>query len=252
MIKLITSTWGNGSSYNVENTVTYRTFAKYNNPENFVAFHFNRGNYYLEEVDYGSRMGVQAEYILYKIDLLREKVRDLETDYIIFCDANDVTCCGQIEKCIDLFDLDNKIVFSAERNDWPKPDKVAGWENYRNYNEWDRHNRMYLNSGVQLAKKSKYLELLDSCMENFVQHNYQGAGGDQGAFTWHYNMIEEPKIQLDYANIFALSTYDSNIDDYCKNGDRIYSKKYGTSPYFIHDNGTNYGGQKFAARFGLN
>jgi hypothetical protein len=251
MIKVITSTWGHTPQYNIENTITYRSFIKYNNPENFVNFYFGRGIYHAEEIDYGTRLGVQAEYILYKIDLLREKVEQLDTDYIIFCDANDVCCCGPIEKALDLFDLDNLIVFSAERNDWPKADKIAHWENYRNYHPWDRQNRMFLNSGVQLAKKSKYLELLNSCMENFVKHNIQGHGGDQGVFAWHYNMIDEPKIKLDYANIFALSTYDSTIDDYYRVEDKIYSKKFGTSPLFLNDNGSGYGGQRFAQRFML-
>jgi hypothetical protein len=251
MIKVITATWGHTHDYHIENTVTYRSFVKYNNPDNFVNFHFGRGVYHAEEIDYGTRLGIQAEFILYKIDLLRQKVRELETDYIIFCDANDVTCCGPIESVLGIFDLDNRVVFSAEKNDWPKEDKITHWENYRNYHPWDRQNRMFLNSGVQLAKKDKYLQLLDSCIDNFASKNIQGHGGDQGVFVWHYNMIEEPKIQLDYANVFALSTYDSCIDDYYRQGDRIYSRKFGTSPLFIHDNGTNYGGQKFATRFGL-
>jgi len=251
MIKVITSTWGHTHDYNIPATVLYRSFVRYNNPDNLVNFHFGRGMYQEQEIDYGTRLGVQAEYILYKIDLLREKVRELDAEYIIFCDANDVCCCGPIEKTLDLFDLENRVVFSAERNDWPKSDKIAHWENYRNYHPWDRQNKMYLNSGVQLAKKTKYLELLESCMENFVNKNIQGHGGDQGVFTWHYNMLDQPKIQLDYANIFALSTYDSYIEDYYRVGDRIYSTKFGTSPLFVHDSGTAFGGQRFASRFGL-
>jgi len=251
MIKVITATWSHTPSYNIEHTVTHRTYCKYNDPANFVNFHFGRGIYQQEETDYGTRLGKQAEFILYKIDLLREKVAQLDTDYIIFCDANDVTCTGKVDNLPEMFDLDNRIVFSAERNDWPKQHMIAHWPEYRGYSPWDRVNMMYLNSGVQLAKKEKYLELLDSCMEKFVSKNIQGHGGDQGVFVWHYNMCDTPKITLDYANVFALSTYDSCAEDYYCQNNKIYSKKFGTSPVFIHDNGTNYGGQRFAQRFGI-
>jgi hypothetical protein len=251
MYKLITSTWGNTPNYSIENTITYRSFSKYNNPENFVTFYFNRGAYHVEEHEYNSRMGTQAEYILYKIDLLREKIRELDTEYLIFCDANDVYCTGTVDHLFSLFDLDNYVVFSSERNDWPKDHMNAHWENYKNYSQYDRTNRMFLNSGVQLAKKSRYLEMLDNCMEKCVSLNLTGAGGDQGIYTYYYNMIDEPRIILDYANLCALSTYDSNINDYYEKNGKIYSKKYGTSPVFIHDSGMNYGGQKFGMKFNL-
>ena len=89
-------------------------------------------------------------------------------------------------------------------------------------------------------------------MKEIEVNNLQEHGGDQGIFTWHYNMNNNPRIQLDYANLLSLSTYDSNIEDYYKLGNRIYSKKYGTSPLFVHDSGSNYGGQKFAEKFNLN
>lgn len=251
MYSLITSTWSHSDSYNVENTILYKTFVRYNSPEKFINFHFNRGCFNQLEANYFQRMETQSEYILYKVDLLREKIKSLTSEYVVFCDANDVYCTSNLDHIFNLFDLDKYVVFSSERNDWPKQHMISHWNNYRNYSDWDRSNRMFLNSGVQLAKKSKYLELLDSCMDKFVSTNPKGCGGDQGVFTWHYNMIDEPKILLDYANIFALSTYDSNIDDYYKINNKVYSKKYGTSPIFIHDSGANYGGQNFGIKFQL-
>lgn len=251
MIKIITSTWAHAPSYNIEHTILYRSVAKYNNPNIIENFHWDRGCNHDKENEYGSRLGKQAEYILYKVDLLRDKVHALETDYIIFCDANDVTCTGPVDSIVNYFDLDKKIIFSAERNDWPKADMRSVWENYPDYKPWDRENRMFLNSGVMLAKKEKFVELLNACMTNFVEKNIQGHGGDQGVFTHHYNTCNDPEINLDYANILALSTYDSNVNDYYLHNNRIWSKKFGTAPLFVHDSGTNYGGQMFARKFGL-
>jgi hypothetical protein len=251
MIKLVTCTWGHSNSFPIESTMLYQSFVNRNPVENFVHFHYNRGAYYLEEQQYLQRMGVQAEYIMFKIELLRKSVAELETDYLIFADATDVFCTDSIEHLPKIFDLDKNIYFSAERNDWPKANMITHWENYINYGPEDRANRTFLNSGVQLAKKEKYLELLDSCLARFCVHNVTGHGGDQGVFAWHYNMVPEPRIMLDYSMAFAWSTYDSNPDEFYGKNNKVYCAKTGISPVFIHDNGTNYGGQKFVSRFGL-
>jgi hypothetical protein len=229
----------------------YRSYVKHNTAEHFAHFHYNRGAFYLEEQDFVGRMGTQAEYILFKIKLLKDSIESLETDYLVFADATDVYCTGIIDHLPSVFDLDKYVVFSAERNDWPKQNMIAHWEGYPGYSQNDLMNRTFLNSGVQLAKKEKYLELLNSCLDKFCLGNTTGHGGDQGVYTWHYNTQEEPKILLDYAKIFAWSTYDSNVDDFHKSGNRIICNKFGTAPLFIHDNGTNYGGQRFVQKFGL-
>ena len=251
MIKLVTCTWGFCNSFPIQDTMLYRSFVKNNSPENFVHFHYSRGAYYLEEQDYTGRMGSQAEYILFKIKLLKESIENLETDYLVFADATDVYCTDNIDHLPKLFNLENYIVFSAERNDWPKQNMIAHWENYPGYNQHDLANRTFLNSGVQLAKKSKYLELLQSCLDKYCSQSVTGYGGDQGVYTMHYNTKSEPKIILDYAKIFAWSTYDSNIAEFHKSQNKVVCNNYGTQPIFLHDNGTNYGGQKFIAKFGL-
>ncbi len=251
MIKLVTCTWGYSTDFPITGTMLYRSFTKCNPAENFVHFHYNRGAYYLEEQDYVGRMGTQAEYILFKIKCLKESIESLETDHLVFADATDVFCTDSIDHLPKVFDLEKYVVFSGERNDWPKQNMIAHWENYPGYRPYDLQHRTFLNSGIQLAKKEKYLELLTSCLEKFCTGNTTGHGGDQGVFTWHYNTQEEPKIILDHAKIFAWSTYDSNIEEFHKSGNKIICNHYGTAPTFIHDNGTNYGGQKFVSRFGL-
>jgi hypothetical protein len=251
MIKLVTCTWGYTPSYPIEQSMLYKSYTKHNPPENFAHFHYNRGAFYAEEQAYLQRMGTQAEYIMFKIELLKKSVEELETDYLVFADATDVFCTGNISHLPNLFDLEKYVVFSAERNDWPKQNMISHWENYAGYKQHDRENRYFLNSGVQLAKKEKYIQLLRSCLERFCVHNVKGHGGDQGVFTWHYNTQEEPKIILDYAKVFAWSTYDSNQVDYHESNKRLVCNQYGTCPLFIHDNGTNYGGQRFVQKFNL-
>jgi hypothetical protein len=252
MFKVISATWNHSPSYNIHNTTLYKTFCRYNPSKDIVNIHFDRGHFNEIEHKYHSTLGTQGEFILYKVDLLRQKVAELDTDYIIFCDANDVTVTNTISNNLfDLFDLDNRVIFSGERNDWPKDYMTQEWPNYKGYNEWDKANRMFLNSGVQLAKKTKYLELLDACVEEVWQNKLQGYGGDQGVFTWHYNMNNCPAIQIDTACNFAISTYDSDINQYYRQKDKIISSKHGTAPLFIHDNGTNYGGKQFARNFNL-
>lgn len=251
MIKLITTTWGHHDCNAYQHTPLYRSYIKHNDPENFVNIHFNRGNFYAEEAQYASELGQMSEYILYKVCMTAQEVAKLETDYVIFCDFNDVFCTGNVDFLPSLFDLKNKVVFSAERNDWPKQDKKIGWPEYTDYLHFDSYNRFFLNSGVQLASKENYIQLLTNSLEPFLQHKIQGHGGDQGVFTYHYNCKREPQIVLDYAHVFAWSTYDSNYDDYYVENNRIYNKTFGTCPLFIHDNGTNYGGKRFVQHFNL-
>ena len=251
MIKLITTSWGHHDSNAYQHSILYKSFTKYNDPANFINLHFNRGKYQEEEHDYGSRLGQMSEYILYKICLTAQEVEKIETDYIIFCDYNDVFCTGNVDFLPKVFDLENKVIFSAERNDWPKQDKKITWPNYTDYKDFDLLNRFFLNSGVQLAKKENYIKLLQNSLEPFNCENIQGHGGDQGVFTYHYNCKKNPEIVLDYAHIFAWSTYDSNYDDYYVQDNRIYNRNFGTCPLFIHDNGSNYGGKKFVRHFDL-
>jgi hypothetical protein len=251
MIKIISTTWGHHDSNAYQGSMLYRSFVKHNNPDNFINIHFNRGSFHSEEHDYGSRLGQMSEYILYKIHLTKQEVEKIDTEFIIFCDYNDVFCTGNVEHLPSIFDLDNNVIFSAERNDWPKADKKSVWPDYCDYAGFDLHNRFFLNSGVQLASKENYLRLLENCLEPFNCHNIQGHGGDQGVFTYHYNCHREPRIVLDYAHVFAWSTYDSNYEDYYVKDNKIYNKLFGTAPLFIHDNGSNYGGKKFRSHFNL-
>lgn len=251
MIKLISTSWGHHAANHYEHTNLYRTFVKHNSPENFVNIHFNRGSHQDLEHEYGSRLGQMSEYILYKVALTKNEVEKLDTDYVIFCDFNDVFCTGNVDHLPHVFDLKNKVVFSGERNDWPKADKKITWPDYCDYRGFDSQNRYFLNSGVQLASKENYIKLLENALDPFLCHNIQGHGGDQGVFTYHYNCKRDPEIVLDYAHVFAWSTYDSNYDDYYVSDNRIYTKQYGTAPLFIHDNGSNYGGKKFVQHFGL-
>jgi hypothetical protein len=245
MITLLTTSWGNLPT-NSTNSPTVRSWNRWNPTFPVVHTHFNRGDYWAQEKTYSERFDTQtqSEYILYKVDLLRQTTALIDTEFTIMADFNDVYTMGTVDHLPSLFDLDRAVVFSSERNRYPKnPSK--GYE----YSSFDVSHQWFLNSGVILAKTSMLKELLDKSMEVFVKSEKRIVGGDQGLFTQYYNSGVQPLIQLDYANLVSLSTYDSNFEDYYAKNNRIYSKRFNTSPVFIHLNGINYGGRNFIEYF---
>jgi hypothetical protein len=78
MIKLVTCTWGYSTDFPITNSMLYRSYVKHNTAEHFAHFHYNRGAFYLEEQDFVGRMGTQAEYILFKIKLLKDSIESLD------------------------------------------------------------------------------------------------------------------------------------------------------------------------------
>lgn len=243
-ISLITTAWGHGSSYPTESPLL-KSFAKHNPGKPVIYTYRDRNDYAVQEHKY-AKFGNQSEYVLYKVDLLRESVKLVETPYIVFADYNDVVCFDKVDSLVELFDLNSSVVFSSERNVYPKSVLPA----YQ-YSAFDKSHSWHLNSGVILAKTELFVKLLDKVIDVYVKGERTIQGGDQGLYTMFYNSGEEPRITLDYANLFALSTYDSNIEDYYVSGGRIWSKRYRTSPVFVHENGYNYGNPKFLKKFNL-
>ena len=48
------------------------------------------------------------------------------------------------------------------------PPEVKGWPEYKDYNIYDTSERKYLNSGMILSKKDKYVEMLDIMTEKLM------------------------------------------------------------------------------------
>ena len=69
---------------------------------------------------------------------------------------------------IGQFDLENDIICGHEKNQWPTPEVKKGWPEYKDYNLYDTSERKYLNSGMILAKKDKYVEMLDIMTEKLM------------------------------------------------------------------------------------
>ena len=227
-IKILTVTWSHEATYNIEKTTLYKSFKRFNPHRDIIHHHFNRGHFWQEERDFSNRFGRESEYLLYKIFLWRDIVREVESDYIIFCDANDVVCLGDVGQLINEFDLENQIIVGHEKNQWPTMEAKSTWPDYRDYNIYDTQERKFLNSGMILAKKDKYVELLDSMVNNVMSKNITTFNNDQGVFTYYYNTGVEPKIKLDYSNKFVVNTFSRSHDEYYMEGNRIVSKKNGT------------------------
>lgn len=250
-IKLVTVTWSNSDSFDLSKTSLYKSFKKFNPNKEIVHFHFNRGHNWDLEREFAQRFGAESEFILYKIYLLLQKVKEVDCDYIIFCDANDVTCLKPIDYLINIFDLENFIVVGHEKNLWPTQERKMHWPNYTDYKEDDIKNRTFLNSGMIFAKKSKYIEMLQSMIDNVLSTNINTFSNDQGVFTYYYNMDCNPKIKLDYNNTFVVNTYSRSHNEFYLQNNTLVSEKTGVSPCFVHDNGWNHGSPKYHNHFEL-
>lgn len=250
-ISLITVTWSYNDIFDIENTSLYKSFKKFNPNKDFYHFHFNRGHHHQMESEFHSRFGQESEYLLYKIQMLLEKAKHIDTDYFIFCDANDVVCLSNVDYLIDLFDLDNYIILGHEKNIWPPIERQRSWPGYEEYRERDVKMKTYLNGGMFLSRKDKYIEMLQSLIDNVFSTNINNFHNDQGVYIYHYNKSMKPEMRLDYGNIFALNTFLRSKDDFYQHNNRLVCKETGVKPCFIHDNGWNHGSPRYHDHFDL-
>lgn len=236
-IKLLTITWGHTENFDISKTSLYQSFKKYNPEKEIIHHHFNRGLYWELERQYQETYGVESEYLLYKITFLLEKAKQIDSDYVIFCDANDVACFTDIDDLPNQFDLENFIIVGHEKNMWPPLDRKVTWPDYVDYDENHMTNRTFLNSGMILAKTQKYVELLQSLVDNVLPTKIPTFNNDQGAFTYYYNKGFHPIIKLDFDSLFVVNTYSRNTNEYRLEDERLISNSTGIKPYFLHDNG---------------
>ena len=249
-IKLLSITWSYEDKSDYKSSILYKSFVKTNLEKNFINIHFNRNNFKTLEDEFNIKYGFQYEYILYKIQLLIDQIKKVESEYIIYCDTNDVVCLENIE-LID-FPLDDSFIFSKEIHRYPNGESVSNWIPTSIYNDIDQNNKNFLNSGIFFTKKEIFLGLLERCIKEVLPLNYTNFGGDQGVYTYFYlNLNQDNLVKLDYNNDFFLSTYLLSPYNYEKKGSLIHSKFNSKPVYFVHDNGWNYGSPKFINHFKL-
>lgn len=234
MVKLITVTWSFEDSYNLENTFLYKSFIKKNNLKNLVHIHYNRNNYIELERDFQNKYSTQSEYILYKLYLTLDKIKDIEADHLIFCDANDVVCLGDINSIV----FNNGVLFSSEANQYPSS---LGDFGGLDYSLEEQTKKEYLNSGLFIADKISYIELLENVINKILPTNIKSFCGDQGVFTYHYLSNQNPKIELDKSFNLFISTFSRDHNDFINFN----------FPMFIHDNGWDWGSPRFIEKFNL-
>jgi len=237
-MKLITVTWSYEDKFDYVNSVIYRSFTKNNDKKDFVNIHFNRQSYVDLENDFRLKYEYQYEYILYRIYLLKDRLKEVEDDYIIHSDTGDVVCLGNIE---ELNCQKDKVIFSSELNKYPPESE---WNNYPSINE---DKRIFLNAGVFAGSKSDVFELLDNCVQKILPLNYKDFKSDQGVYT--YEFINGNKIILDDDCNLFLCTYLRSENDFEFKENRLFFKGTKKSPLFVHDNGWNYGSPKFIEKF---
>jgi GR25 family glycosyltransferase involved in LPS biosynthesis len=233
-MKLITITWNYEDSYDISDTFLYKSFIKNNNPDNLIQIHFNRNNYKDLEDQFSEKYGFQYEYILYKVYLLMDRIKNVSADYIIMADAFDTVCLDDINTITP----NNYILFSSEANIYPY--SKGDW-GVSDYSEENINSKNFLNSGLIMAPKGDYINLLYNAIHNILTHNLKSFGGDQGIFTYHYLNKSTPIIHLDKNCNLFLSTYLRDHNSFVK--DKL--------PIFVHDNGWNYGSPRFIEKFNL-
>jgi hypothetical protein len=263
-IKLVTTTWNHSDTTDSVNHILLQSFKKLNPNIEIINTHFNRGRYHRLEKAYQELYGSQYEFLLYRVELLYHKIKEINTDFLILCDTSDCTCVSPIDGLVDLFDLENNVIIGSETNQWPMPMVKQNWTDYTDYNQTHHDNKTYLNAGGILASKNKFLELLDIGREVLLNkqyvfgqsyendRRYGGLGSDQGLFTWIYNMVPDSPIKLDIESKFLINSYGRSIEDYYIENNKLYSKSTGNSTYFVHDNGWNHGSPKFHDNLELN
>jgi hypothetical protein len=234
MVKLITITWSYDNDYNIENTFLYKSFIKNNPLTNFIHIHYNRNNYIDLENEFKNKYDFQYEYLLYKLYLTREKIQDINTDYLIFADANDTVCLGDI----NTLSLPDKILVSSEINQYPS--SMGDWGGLE-YSNDERINKHFLNSGLFITSKQNYINLLDNIVSNILDKNLKSFGGDQGVFIYHYLSKHQPEIILDKEYKIFFNTFNRHYENYI--GYEF--------PMFVHDNGWNWGSPRFIEKFNL-
>lgn len=234
MVKLLTTTWSYDSHYDIQNSFLYKSYIKNNDSRNIIHIHYNRSDYKDLEKEFEATYGFQYEYLLYKIYLTKDIVVNIEADYLIFSDATDVVCLGDI----NTINPPPHILMSSEINQYPS--SMGDWGGLE-YSSEERQNRNFLNSGVYIASKQAYTALLNSVINNVFSKKLKSFGGDQGVFIYHYLSKNEPKILMDKDNTLFLSTFSRNPESYVN-----YN-----FPMFVHDNGWNWGSPKFIEKFNL-
>ena len=244
-MKLVSVTWSYSDNSDYENSILYKSFLKKNHPKNFINIHFNRSNYRELEIEFEQKYGYQYEFLLYRIFLLKEQIENLESDVMIFSDTGDVVCLDNIEN----IQFDGGIIFSAERHQYPND--ISSWSPNNSYSIEDKNHSNFLNAGLQIADKKSYLTLLDETIKNVFPLEYKSFGGDQGVYTYYYINDFDPKIILDNQRKIFVSTYQTSVDWYKMDGDRVTYKPTSTQPIFIHDNGWNYGSPKITQHLNL-
>lgn len=235
-MKILTTTWSYDKDFDIKSTTLWQSFIKNNDPKNLIHVHFNRNTFLSLEKDFEQRFDFQYEYILYKIFLLRDFIKNNIDDDIIFCDANDTACL----KCIDNIKPNkDSIMFSREINQYPS--SLGDWGNNAQWNIKQINDKEFLNAGLFISTSTNYIKLLTSVIDNILTKDLKSFGGDQGIYTYHYLVSNTPKIVLDTDSRLFLTTFNRNIEHFKKE----------ELPCFIHDNGFDYGSPQFIKNFNL-
>ena len=144
-----------------------------------------------------------------------------DNDIILFTDAYDVICAGNIsDACMRFKNMGCQILFGGETSCNPMPELKKHYNN-------TQEEFSFLNSGLFIG----YVKTLRILLNNY---EYNDNHDDQVFWTIQY--LNNPNlISIDYHNEIFLNTYGLDIKEINWNGNTAIYK--GRNPLFIHVNG---------------
>lgn len=161
-IKLLTVTWGD-----------YYDLTEASKIYQIEHLHFNSVEYEKLEIDFLKKCGSNGKEILYKFYLLMEESKKINSNYIIFCNPNQISKITEMDNLIVKFDSENKFLFN-------------------------NHNK------IIFSKTDIFIEMLQTVLYQILILDHKNFTGDNSIFGYYHNADLSPKIIIDSLNLLTL------------------------------------------------
>ena len=204
---------------------TYKCQAYYN----FI-YAVNKNKYEYTITGVGTKWGGFINRLKYYKDVV-----DTYSDDTIFCivDCYDVLCCDNasiFDSKLQLFDIDNKIIFSTETHCGGNCTPVAEW--WKQQQPLCNVPNKYINAGMYVGKKKNLLPMFN--------YTIKPENTDDQIVFGRYINEHTHNIELDFKCELFGTLITANQKHYTFKNNKVYNKLYNTNPCFMHFPGNDY------------